>query len=313
MLKISGTNATVQDLLTMLQDAASMGSLQPGDSVRLSKERSSPTLHRCLRTIIDDSFRHAQVTAGGGAIHFGNFSEWQLVNVVNAVRISAGVPGLGAVIAFHEIWENYASRGDGNKRGPYGPAHVKALAVERDIATELLGEEGGRVAAFELGENAADGYIFDYEQYFVVLATRPKEAWPSGRFDAVIRQRSGAGDFTIGGLPAGQRVGADRLGDVLTALTENPRASAKVTGQRTGAEGPEASGQRATAVRSAIAIALDPERLEYAGQDGSILLARDAASPGTTAGALRVWAGPEQVTDEEPGAVVELEEPAGED
>jgi hypothetical protein len=228
------------------------------------------------------------------------------------VQINKGAPGLGVVIAFHEIWENYASRDEANKRGTYGPAHARALAVERDIASELSGEEGGRVAAVETGEGKGQGWVLDYEEYFLVLTARPEDQWASGRFDAALRERSSVGDFTIEGLTAGQQAGADLLGDVLTALREHPQATAKVTGQRTVAEDPVLAAQRATAVRSAIAVALNPGMAEYGDQQGAITLGRDDRSPGTTLGALRAWAGPEEVVDAGPTATVEIMEPSSE-
>lgn len=314
MLKIGGDPAVARELITMLEEAAALGALQPppqpGEAVKLSKKRSSPTLHRCLRAIIEDRSRHAQVTiATGSAIHFGTFNEWQNLNVANAVHVNRGAPGMGVVIAFHEIWENYISRDGANKRGKYGPAHTSALAVERDIASELSGEGGGRVAAVETGEGKGQGWVLDYETYFLVLTARPEGQWGSGRFDAAIRERADVSEFAIRGLTAGQRVGADRLDEVLTTLREHRQATAKITGQRTGAEEPALAVQRATAVRSAIVVTLNPDRAEYGDEQGTVTLGRDEDSPGSTLGALRAWAGPEQVVDAAPGVTVEISEP----
>ncbi|HEV8221792.1 MAG TPA: hypothetical protein VGQ05_16090 [Streptosporangiaceae bacterium] len=308
MLKINGDDqAAVQNLLTMLKAAASIGELQGGDPVRADR-RSSAALHRCLLTIINDDDKHSQVNVRSGRIHFGTFGEWQNLNAVNAIRINVGAPGMGVAIAFHEIWENYATRSEHNEQGRYGPAHASALAVERDIATELTGQAGGRVAAVALGAGGADGYVLDYEQYFLVLAPKQAQDQSAGQFNAALRDRRAVDDFTIDGLTAGERVAGDRVSEVAGALQANPRATAKIAGHRTGAEPAGLAAQRALAVRSAIIHALDPDEA-YAPQGGSIILRRDASSPGTTLGALRAWVGEEQVVGDEPGATIEVEEP----
>jgi hypothetical protein len=314
MLRINGEDVAVRALLGMLQDAASLGELEPGNPAVEVSKRSSATLHRSLLTIVQDDWRHAEVQVHAGAIDFGKFGESQQLNVRNAVRVNEGVPGMGVVIAFHEIWENYACRSDLNRfdRDGYGPAHEQALEVERKIATELIDNVGARVAAVELGAGDGRGWVLDFTESFLVLTARPKSDWAAGRFDATLHQRASVGEqLIIDGLAAGARVTADKVAAVVTALRSNARATARVSGHRTADEGAGLAAQRATAVRSAIANALnDDER--YAGQDGSITLYRDARSPGTTLAALRVWAGPEQVVGEEPGATVEVEEPGEE-
>src|SRR6478672_10089627 len=72
MLRISGEDAAVRALLGMLQDAASLGALEPGTPVRVSK-RSSATLHRRLLEIVQDDWRPAEVQAHAGAIDFGKY------------------------------------------------------------------------------------------------------------------------------------------------------------------------------------------------------------------------------------------------
>ena len=69
-----GNDTAVQDLLAMLQTAATIGALQPGSQVQpvqAGEEHTSGTLHRCLMTIINDLSRHARVRltdpAGGSA------------------------------------------------------------------------------------------------------------------------------------------------------------------------------------------------------------------------------------------------------
>lgn len=331
-----GNGAAVQDLLAMLQTAATIGALQPGSQVQpvqAGEEHTSGTLHRCLLAIINDLSRHARVRLTAGQIHFGVFGDWQALNAVNALRVNEGAPGMGVAIAFHEIWENYVSRNDRNERGRYGPAHASALAVERDIATELTGREGGRVAAVprvrkaegagegekgeegqksskaeEVEEPAAEeveqGWVLDYEDYFLVLTTRPEDQRDNGRFDAAIRERERIADEVVDGLTAGQRVAADRISGVLDTLREHPEATAKVSGQRTADENPALAGLRATAVRSALAHGLDPEE-DYAAQENSITLARGD----DTLGSLRVWVGPEEVVEASPGARIEIDEP----
>jgi hypothetical protein len=323
----------------MLQTAATIGVLQPGSRVQpvqAGEEHTSGTLHRCLMTIINDLSRHARVRLTAGQIHFGVFGDWQALNAVNALRVNEDAPGMGVAIAFHEIWENYASRNDRNERGRYGPAHASALAMERDIATELTGREGGRVAAVprvrkaegaeeaEKGmegegeksskaeeveepqavEEVEQGWVLDYEDYFLVLTTRPVDQRDNGRFDAAIREREHIADEVVDGLTAGQRVAADRISGFLDTLREHPEATAKVSGQRTADEDPALAGLRATAVRSALAHGLDPEE-DYAAQENSITLARGD----DTLGSLRVWAGPEEVVGASPGARIEIDEP----
>jgi hypothetical protein len=308
MLKIGGDAALAQSLLTMLAEAASVV-LQPGDPVRLGQP-SSITLHQRLLEIINDRDRHSQVTVSAGRIHFGTFGNVQNLNVANALRINTGAPGMGVAIAFHEIWENYAGRDEHNEQRDYGPAHESALAVERAIATELTGEEGGRVAAVALGNGGADGYVLDYERYFLVLTKRPAQDQNPGLFNAALHRRDPVSEFTVDGLTAGERVTGASVSDVVAALQANPRATAKIAGHRTDAEAAALAAQRALAVRSAIVHALDPDE-EYAPQGRSITLRRDANSPGTTLGALRAWAGEELVVGDEPGATIEVEMPGG--
>jgi hypothetical protein len=307
MLRIKGKPEVQQGLAKLLEDAAALGQLRLGDPVTVDHP-SSATLHRCLTTIIDDPVRDSLVSlVESDKFDFGNFNEWQLLNAVNAIHINAGAPGMGVAIAIHEIWENYASRDESGKRGRYGPAHARALGVERDVASELTGRKGGRVAAITLGKDAVNGWVLDYEDYFLVLIRRPEIDWPTGHLAAAFHDRQFVEDYTIGSITAGQRVPEDRLGDVLQTLRDNPRASARVDGQRTGGESLEQAALRATAVRSAIVIGLDPDQ-EYA-DNGSVELERDANSPGTTLGALPAWVGPEQVTGADPGATVVIERP----
>jgi len=307
MLKINGDQALVRDLLAMLQAAASV-ELRPGDPVRLGRP-GSITLHQRLLEIINDGDRHSQVLLSSGQLHFGTFGDNQNLNAANAIRINAGVQGMGVAVAFHEIWENYADRGEHNQQGRYGAAHESALAVERAIATELTGTEGGRVAAVALGNAGADGYVLDYEQYFLVLTKRPAQDQSPGLFNAVMRGRHQVGEFILDGLTAGQRVAGESVSEAAAALLANSRATAKVIGHRTDDEPAGLAAQRALAVRNAIVHALDPEE-EYAPQAGSIILRRDANSPGTTLGALRAWVGEELVVGDDPGATIEVEEPA---
>jgi hypothetical protein len=306
MLKIGGDATLAQDLLTMLEEAASLG-LQPGDPVQLSKP-SSITLHQRLLEIINDRDRHAQVTVSAGRIHFGTFGNYQNLNVANALRMNTGASGMGVVIAFHEIWENYAGRDEHNQQRDYGPAHESALGVERAIATELTGEDGGRVAAVALGVGGADGYVLDYERYFLILTKRPAQDQSPGLFNAALHGRQLVSEFTLDGLTAGERVAGASVSGVVAALQANPRTTAKIAGHRTDAEAAGLAAQRALAVRSAIVQGLDPDE-EYAPQGGSIMLRRDANSPGTTLGALRAWIGEEQVVGDEPGATIEVEVP----
>lgn len=306
MLRIQGNPEVQRGLAKLLDDAAALGELRLGEPVTVA-HRSSATLHRCLTTIIDDPVRNSQVNVDTVKFDFGNFGEWQLLNVVNAIHIDRGAPGMGVAIAVHEIWENYISRDESGKRGPYGPAHERALAVERDVASELTGRPGGRVAAITLGKDAVNGWVLDYEDYFLVLTRRPENDWPTGRLAASFRDRQFIDDYSIGSITAGQRVPADRLGDVLQALRDNPKASARVNGQRTEGEEPALAVLRATAMRSAIVIALDPEQ-QYA-DNGSVELARDARSPGTTLGALPAWTGREEIAEADAGATVVIERP----
>jgi len=310
MLRISGEDAAVRALLGMLQDAASLGALEPGTPVRVSK-RSSATLHRRLLEIVQDDWRPAEVQAHAGAIDFGKYGEVQQINVRNAVRVSTGVPGMGVVIAFHEIWENYVSGGEQRRFGRdfYGPAHEKALAVEQKIAAELMDDVGARVAAVELGDGDERGWVLDFTRSFLVLTARPRADWAAGRFDAALHQRDTVGgEVVIDDLAAGTRVAADRVAAVVSVLREHSRATARVSGHRTGDEDAGLAAQRAIAVRSAIANGLNDEE-QYAVPDGSIVLARDERSPGTTLAALRAWVGEEQVVDQGPGATVQVEEP----
>ncbi len=306
MLKVRGDKLTVQGLLEMLSEAASLKLSVSGTEVTVPRQASSH-LQRHLSTIISDPLRVAQVDVNTGRIHFGAFGEWQTLNAVNAMGIEQGAPGLGVAVAIHEIWENYISRDSGNKRGKYGPAHKAALAAERAVATELTGQEGGRAAAATVGEGATEGYILDYESYFLVLTARQEDQWPSGRFNAEVRDRVERESFDIDQLAAGKRVDPARIGNIIGLLREDPTATARITGERTEDQALEMAALRATAMRNAIIVGLDSD--ESYELDG-IELSSEVSSPGANLGARRAWIDPEDSVADNPGASVTVEAPA---
>ncbi len=164
------------------------------------------------------------------------------------------------------VWENYAARNNDGTLGQYGPAHAAALEVESAVAGELTGRAGNRVAAVTVGAGAGKGFVLDYEDYFLVLEAKPRDQWGTGRFAAEFSDRYEAGSAEIAGVTAGQRVAAELVATVATDLTQNPRATARLTGRRLANEGPEVARQRAQAVRSAIIVALGED--EYAEDEG---------------------------------------------
>lgn len=100
---------------------------------------------------------------------------------------------------------------------------------------------------------------------------------------------------------------AELVATVVTELTQNPRATAQLTGRRLANKGPEIAWQRAQAVRSAIIVALGED--EYA-EEGIELGQVKSRGRGADLGVRRPWT--RSVTEEadHPGVRVQLFEPS---
>lgn len=62
----------------------------------------------------------------------------QIVNLDHLVAFEQGVPGMGAALAMHEIFENYmAHKQFVKQKRPYDPAHAEALQLEGAVAAKL--------------------------------------------------------------------------------------------------------------------------------------------------------------------------------
>lgn len=187
MFKAKGDQLKVANLLNLLGKAASVELSAFGENVSFESE-SSDRLRACLRQMVDDVRKSAKVDVNYN-LPFGIFGDWQKLNVPDVIGIEEGAPGMGTAIAIHEIWENYASRNDNDERGQYGPAHAAALAVEGVIAGQLTTRDGSRVAAVAVGAGVNQGFILDYEDYFLVLTSKPQNQWANGRFTAAFADR----------------------------------------------------------------------------------------------------------------------------
>jgi len=316
VIEVRGDELKVASMLGVLGGAAGLVLSAEDETVSVVGEvplagGMSAQLRARLREMIADGVRTARVDVDAAAMDFGKFADWQLVNVVNAAGMNAGAPGIGTGVMIHEIWENYVSRANVGQ-SPYGPAHRLALGVERIVAGDITGRVGGRVAvaAFRVGQVAH--YVLDYDGYFVDLTPRPKTEWPEhGKYTAQFRDRQEILAVTIGlnGVALGERIGPDRITEVIECLEEHQPATARVTGLRTGAEGQEAAGQRADAVRNAVIVALDED--DYADRNGTGIEVGEVSSKGAGAdlGARRAWTSSTGDVADAPGARISIQSP----
>ncbi|MFE2754501.1 hypothetical protein ACFXGA_21135 [Actinosynnema sp. NPDC059335] len=313
MIVVNGEERAVASLLALLGDAAGLA-LDGGDPVtatRADGEPRSPRLRAALEEMAAEPRRTARVAVSGQRnVHFGIFGSSQRLNVVNLLGVEEDVPGLGVVIAIHEVWENYrAWRSDG-RLGEYGPAHAAALELEAPVGHELIGGAGGRVAAASTGTWRAPAYVLDLQDRFVVLDARPDvEVAAHGLFRASVRDRVPCGTVDIdGAFPVGRRVGQDVVRDAAELLRENPAATARVTALHTDGEPADTSRQRAEAVRNALVVALDEDG--YAEGSGILLDEVRAKGVGADLGARRSWVDPGRVRNATPGIRVAVATPA---
>lgn len=313
MIVVNGEAHVTASLLALLGDAAGLV-LDGGDPVtatRADGEPRSPRLRAALEEMVAEPRRTARIAVTGQRnVHFGIFGSSQKLNVVNLAGVEEDVPGLGIVIAIHEMWENYrAWRSDGEV-DRYGPAHAAALELEGVVGRELTGRPGGRVAAVATGTWRVPAYVLDLQDRFVVLAARPEaEAAAHGLFHASVRDRVACGTVDLdGALPVGQRVGQDAVREAADLLVENPAATARVTALHTADESAEVSRQRAEAVRNALVVALDEDG--YAEATGILLDEVRAKGVGADLGARRSWVNPERVRNPTPGIRIDVATPA---
>jgi len=303
MFKIKGDQLRAQQLVELLRAAAVPGLVLQSGYVRLDGD-TSDRLGACLREIIA-SDRAAQVDVNY-TLPLGHFRDWQGLNVPDAVRINADAQGMGVAIAIHEIWENYISRTGTGKLGRYGPAHAAALLVEAEVAKELSGNEGSRVAAVQIGDGKAASFVLDYEQYFLMLNRREPDDDPA-QFSAAVKERRHVETIDIEGVAAGVRVDPGLVDTVITKLNKRPAATAQVTGLLADDQDAEPARGRAQAVRSAIIVALDADG--YASDDGILLDEVDSRGEGADLGARRAWTSAAAGVDGASTVRVEIWEP----
>ena len=317
MIEVQGEELRINQLLALLGSAAGLVLVadQGPTTIRITiaKElelgpKTSAALRARLKEMITDNVRAARMNLTSGAILFGVFGNLQLLNVATSVSVENDAPGMGIAIAVHEIWENYISRTGDNSQTPYGPAHRSALDVERVVVQELTGRTGGRVAAGTFKADGGDGYVLDYESYFLVLTPRPSTEWQEkGRLAAQVHGRSEPSSRSLTDVFGGQRVGQDRIAEVVGWLKDKRQATARVTGLRTAQDAETASAQRADAVRNAITVALKAD--SYAEDTGIELKEARSKGAGADLGARRAWTSSvDQVTDV-PGVRIDIYSP----
>jgi hypothetical protein len=306
VFRIKGDHLKVQNLLRLLGKAASLELAVFAEDVNLGSG-TSDRLRASLKAIIEDAHKPAQLDVNFNG-DFGLFSDWQKLNVVDALGIEAGAAGMGTAIAIHEIWENYAAQNNDGTMGQYGPAHAAALEVESVVASELTERAGRRVAAVTVGAGIEKGFVLDYEDYFLVLKGKPENKRDTGRFAAEFSDRYPVESVEIAGVTAGHRVAAKLVATAVSELTQKPRATARLTGRRLANEEPDVARQRAEAVRCAIIVALGED--EYAEDEGIELSQVKSRGRGADLGVRRPWT--RSVTEEadNTSVLVELFEPS---
>src|SRR5437763_17005535 len=83
------------------------------------------------------------------------------------------------------------------------------LAMLQTAATIGVLQPGSRVQPVQAGEEheaveeVEQGWVLDYDDYFLVLTTRPVDQRDNGRFGAAIREREHIADEVVDGLTAG--------------------------------------------------------------------------------------------------------------
>jgi hypothetical protein len=307
MIHIRGTQHNILGLTTLLGGAAALTlAVEDGELTETAAAGvpSSARLREVLRTMMAAPDQSAQVDVDATAIALGRYAAWQELNVVNCVSVDAGADGLGVLIAIHEIYENYVAP-PGAPGHAYGPAHAAALVVEGEVAAQLRGQAGTRVAASQWGGVEALAFALDYADYYAVL-TGARQQPLTGAY----RARTQLHEARLPDVTPGVRVSADRLDEFVQRLEGEGSATARVTGERTGAEGSDQAAGRAAAVRSALIVALDQD--DYADRDGTgIELHEDRLKgAGADLGSRRPWAGGEMVVPANPGVRVTITRPA---
>lgn len=314
MLKLSGKMEHAQHLLKLLGKAAGLSLILNNDSVVVqgspSKDCPSPILCEKLIKVINDKSITVTVNIVSHRMHFGAFGRAQSLSVINAYGIDEGAPGIGAVIAFHEIWENYISRLPDGSQSTYGPAHHQACELERILAGELTRREGGRVAVATIEKDDGDEYVVDMEGYFVMLTNRAEEEREEhGRFTAAIRERALLKSFILS-LQSVGRVDPALIQKVVSEMKNESAATAKITALRLESETGTVAEQRAQAVRNAMIVELGEDK--YADKDGTDIETAVVRSKGKGAdlATRRSWVAPAVEVGDVAGVRVDLYKPA---
>jgi hypothetical protein len=311
MLEIRGDATRINALLTLLGNAAGLTLAMSGNKVTIAGETGLPrstALRDSLRTMTGTDPRTAKIDVDLVSMPFGVFGSYQKLNVIDAVGFEATATGFGSAVAIHEIWENYSAWptfGQAN----YGPAHEHALEKEKEVAQQLTGWTGGRVAAARIkGEiDHREGFALDYETYFTITTPKPEDDWKNGRYGATYHERVELRAEAVDGLAPGERVAAEKITKLVEYLAGHKRATIEVIGQRTTGEARDQAILRAKAMRAALTVGLDED--EYAADTGIELDYDRAKGPGASLAHFRTWASSQDEIADNPGVRIKISEP----
>jgi hypothetical protein len=192
-LLMTGTPSDVNALLALLGGPAGLAlTWDPATHVVTATPvpvaPRSPSIRTDLLTIIGNTTQNAEVHAGQGQTNVlvGAFptpddltgDREQHIDVDDLQAIETGAPGNAAVVAIHEIHENYEAHSAPPVAGArrFTPAHAASMGVESAASSELVQPGSRRVgditsAAQTTVSPGVTAYqqLFDYGNYYLLL------------------------------------------------------------------------------------------------------------------------------------------------
>lgn len=313
---VGGAPGDVDALLSLLETSSGLildwdpgsgevtvvGSAEP---LPVPTTSESAALAALLMEVAGHTTQDAELWVGQDepGVHQGGFPEphdftggsVQVLDVDDLLTTEAGVPGLGAAKAAHEIAENFRAHAAPPVPGvdAFQPAHDVAVEAESDVAEELVGPGRRVVSGLAFTEGDTVLMLTDYETYYLVEIVRhePVDAdpapvdefglpghsptLPSIKIERAERvARLPVATYTIDGFAFGDAAvpsaGAQTIGLVAQRVNQNRYATLRLEGH-TDSVGSEASNaalalRRAEAVQAKLKEAkVSPERVHRVG------------------------------------------------